>query len=369
MHLLITKPIALDRANFLVTRLLSVKPMNFNALAQSLPIGRKKLYRVIKDLVRQDAVTADPEINNGDGTPVGRGRPRVWLSLTKSGTELFLRHLSAVLIDLDLLFGNGFLIGPWLSSQAYGMRFALPSIEVIVRQKELMKNPQIRKQFEGIVDRFFVWVGDREPFERGRTVAIGKAQVPVLSLEDLILFTVKFERMPGLVKVIPVVLSDAGFEFDYVYLHRKAAEYDVLQEVGFLLEVASYLDSDLERRTGLTLFSRSRNRFGDRNFSLSREKVATHPRIMSASRQLVDRKPADVSPTLMPREEGSIAPFQWFWKVKRTPSLDEFIETFVTYSSDIKTNKLLARLYDEGYWLLAKEINSDLLKFYVETQD
>jgi hypothetical protein len=249
------------------------------------------------------------------------------------------------------------------------MRLALPSIEVIVRQKELMKNPQVRKQFEGIVDKFFVWTGDRDPFERGRTVAIGKAEVPVLSLEDLILFTIKFDRIPSLVKTIPVALSEAGFEFEYVYLHRKAAEYDILQEVGFLLEVASYLDPDLEKRTGITLFSKSRNKFGDRNFSVSKEKALAHPRIVSNSRQSIALRTADSNPSIVPREEGSTAPFQWFWKLKRTPSLDDFIETFVTYSSDAKRDKLLARLYDEGYWLLAKEINSDLLRFFVETQD
>jgi hypothetical protein len=366
VYLPITRSIALDRANFLVTRLLSVRPMNFNALAQSLPIGRKKLYRVIKELVRQDAVVADPEINKTVDMVVRRGRPPVWLSLTKSGTDLFLRHLSAILIDLDVLFGNDFLIGPCLSSQAYGMRFALPLIEVIVGQKDLMKNTQITRQFEGIVDKFFLWLGDREPFERSRTIAIGKVQVPVLSLEDLILFTMKFERVSSLVKVIPVILASAGSEFDYVYLHRRAAEYGVLQEVGFLLDVASYLDADLERTTGVTLFSRSRSEFGDRNFQLSKEKVEAHPRILSSPRQPVRGKPADGNPTIVPREEGGIAPFQWFWKLKRTPSLDDFIETFVTYSSGAKTEKLLGRLYDEGYGLLTKEINADLLKSYVE---
>jgi len=42
------------------------------------------------------------------------------------------------------------------------------------------------------------------------------------------------------------------------------------------------------------------------------------------------------------------------------------VEVFLTYSREVKTRRLLDRLYDEGHWLLTKEVNSDLFREYVE---
>jgi len=362
-----TKPILLDKVSFLVTRLLSVRPMHFSSMANALPVSKKKLIRVVKGLISKGAITAYPDKSKGEGASRKRGRPKVWLSLTESGLDLFRRQLSVTLSQLNVLFSDDYLAGPWLSCETYIPGLAAPSIDIIVNRKDLVSDPLVMSELQGILDRYYVWAGDNDPFRRGRRFSFGKAEASALAVEDLVIFTLRFSRVPHHVIAAPIVLSAAGREVDYAYLHRKAAEYGILQEVGFLLDIACYLDPELQDGGGVTLFARDHAGFKAKNLLPLPKKTSVDRSILVQTR--MENKDALVetgkyNDTI--RGDVSIVPYQWFWKTAQTPTLDEFVEVFLTYSSGMKMRKLLDRLYDEGHWLLTRDINTDLFGEYVE---
>nr|MDO8133348.1 hypothetical protein [Candidatus Njordarchaeum guaymaensis] len=362
------KPILLDKVSFLVTRLLSVRPMYFSSLASALPVSRKKLTRVVKGLISKGAFIASSDRREGDENLRKRGRPKVWLSLTESGFDLFRRQLSVMLSHLNVLFGDDYLAGPWLSYETYKLRFAAPSIDIIVKRKDLVSDPLVIRDLRGIVDRYYVWAGDNDPFWRGRRFTFGKVEASALAVEDLVVFTLRYNKVPNLVIAVPVVLSAAGREVDYAYLHRKAAEYGILQEVGFLLDIACYLDPELQERGGVTLFARDKAGFKTKNLLVRQTKMPSLDKSTQVTTRVKDRETQEVigEDNDIVKDDASIIPYRWFWKITQTPTLDEFLEVFLTYSPEVKTRRLLDRLYDEGHWLLTKEVNSDLFGEYVE---
>jgi DNA-binding MarR family transcriptional regulator len=359
------KPILLDKVSFLVTRLLSVKPMCFSSLASALPVSKKKLTRVVKGLIGKGAIVASPD--RKDDSIRKRGRPKVWLSLTEAGLDLFRRQLSVTFSHLNVLFGDNYLAGPWLTCEAYRLRYAAPSVDIVINRKDLVSDPLVMKELQGIVDRYYVWAGDSDPFHRGIHFSLGAAEAPSLAVEDLVIFTLRYNRTPELIISTPTVLSAAGRGIDYTYLHKKAAEYGILQEVAYLLDIACYLDPELQERGGVTLFARDQGKFNPKN-------LLPVPRKFSARRRVPDNPKDDSKDGWKePRKYGetaegdvNIAPYQWFWKIVQTPTLDEFIEAFLTYSSQSRARRLLDRLYDEGHWLLTRDINADLFKEFVE---
>lgn len=355
----------LDKVSFLVTRLLSVRPTCFSSLASALPVSKKKLTRVVKGLIGKGVVVTSPDRKDSDIRK--RGRPKVWLSLTESGLDLFRRQLSVTFSHLNVLFGDNYLAGPWLTCEAYRVRYAAPALDIIINRKDLIGDPLVMKELQGIVDRYYVWAGDNDPFRRGMRVSLGAAQAPALAVEDLITFTLRYNRIPDLVISAPAVLSAAGRGVDYAYLHRKAAEYGILQEVGFLLDIACYLDPELQERGGVTLFARDQNRFNAKNLLSPSKKSSLSKRTLAISRS------EGMEGREKPRKYGrivkgdvNIIPYQWFWRIAQTPTLDEFVEAFLTYSSESRTRKLLDRLYDEGHWLLTRDTNADLFREFVE---
>ena len=151
------------------------------------------------------------------------------LMLIKPITER-LRHIISGI-------NGAFVFGPGISVSAYGVSLVEPYIEVIVPE-----DLQYRLSF---VDYVYV-CEDFDVFKRAKLFDIGGIIVPVLSLEDLIVWILKensgldnpLNARIRLVLSIPTLLLLNANILDIDLLVKIARKYDVYQELGFMCDIA-----------------------------------------------------------------------------------------------------------------------------------
>lgn len=145
------------------------------------------------------------------------------------------------------LRGIVYVFGPALSMAGYGMQLVEPPIEVVAAQDVALP--------EGMADYVDVW-RDREAYRRRGLLRLGGAELPILSLEDTIVYVLARRRLPRYVEAIPALVALDPSRPDYEYLLRRSVEYGVARIVGALLDIAHYLNPDRRILEGLRGFRR-----------------------------------------------------------------------------------------------------------------
>ena len=160
----------------------------------------------------------------------------------------------------------------------------------------------------------FVW-RDEDVYRRARLSSF-EPRIPVLSVEDTVLCVLLFLRRARYVEAMPTLIALHSKEIDYDYLFEKGKRYNLVEIVGFFLDIADHLRPCRELKLGCSPFRRARTRGKKRVF----------PRAESTGRfgeALIREKEEEFDPTEV---------YSWYWRVEGVPRLEEFEKFFETYT-------------------------------------
>ncbi len=191
-----------------------------------------------------------------------------------------------------------------LSYAKYGVPLPDPSYEVYVREED----SGLRQMLERKVIRQAIVTEDSRLFDNAAVATVADQVIKVMGLSDLVIAILGQARpLPRLVSCIPIALSMYPGALSVEYVISTTRDKTLIQKLGFLFEIADYLNPDLAVKAKLRILRRF------------------HP--FDAVTWILSPPPAT-----SPKEEeekslkskNRILTFQSFWKVEQTPLMEEF---------------------------------------------
>nr|MDO8078421.1 winged helix-turn-helix domain-containing protein [Candidatus Freyarchaeota archaeon] len=283
-----------------VLELLASGPRYPSGIAEELGMSKKTVFRTVKILEESGLVDVF--------SPAERrvGRPRKYLSVTERGWRL-LEFIEELKLQTIMRRFKRVVFGPGYSLLEYGIPLVNFGAEFFtideVQEKLLVRG------VEG-----FVW-RDEDVYRRARLSSF-EPRIPVLSVEDTVLCVLLFLRRARYVEAMPTLIALHSKEIDYDYLFEKGNRYNLVEIVGFFLDIADHLRPCRELKLGCSPFRRARTRGKKRVF----------PRAESTGRfgeALIREKEEEFDPTEV---------YSWYWRVEGAPRLEEFEKFFETYT-------------------------------------
>ncbi len=300
-----------------ILKVLCFDKLSFSQLYNRLSMSRKTLAEKLRLLVSLKLV----ELCEGREKHF-RGRPRVYYCATGEGIEIsrlcerfrvrFMLHRLRSVEGLKFVFGLPF------SLDAYGapIYWATPLIVCFEKPGE---------EFRGFV--FDEW-RDQEVYRNACAGFSQGEEIPVFSLEDLVLYLFLKRREGRLVALIPAILALNLDELNVRYFLRRILKYDLVQEMGFLLEVADHLRPSKKLRDLLNELREKRTTVRKMILDMKRFKGKFY-------REKVDRGIHDIY--------SSIKAYEMYWNVTGSPNLEEFEEQFLNVAPKELRKDLLTR--------------------------
>jgi hypothetical protein len=206
--------------------------------------------------------------------------------------------------------------GPGYSLLEYGIPLTNFDVEVFTDDES---EPKIRlnRSFEK-----FVWK-DEDVYKRSKLSSF-EPRIPLLTIEDTILCILLFLRNARYVEAIPTLIALNSRKIDYEYLFKKGELYDLVEVIGFFLDVADYLSPSKQIMLGSSPFRKARTHKQKQVFP----SIKTEGRFSKAYKVTLEKffDPIEV--------------YTWYWSVEGVPSLDDFKKFFETYNRQSTTSLL-----------------------------
>jgi hypothetical protein len=205
--------------------------------------------------------------------------------------------------------------GPGYSLLEYGIPLVNFGVEVFT-DDESEPEVQLERSFEK-----FVWK-DEEVYKRSKLSSF-EPSIPLLTIEDTILCILLFLRNARYVEAIPTLIALNSRKIDYEYLFEKGKLYDLVEIIGFFLDVADYLSPSKQIVLGSSPFRKARTRKRKQLFPSNK----TEKRFKAYDGTL-------------DKFFNPIEVYTWYWNVGGVPSLDNFKKFFETCNRQSTTSPL-----------------------------
>jgi hypothetical protein len=162
----------------------------------------------------------------------------------------------------------------------------------------------------------FVWK-DEDVYERIKLSSF-EPRIPLLTIEDTVLGILLFLRNARYVEAIPTLIALNSRKIDYAYLFEKGKLYDLVEVIGFFLDVADYLSPSKEIMLGSSPFRKARTHKQKQVFPSIKAEGRFSKAYAETLKKFFD--PIEV--------------YTWYWNVEGVPNLEDFKNFFETYSSN-----------------------------------
>jgi hypothetical protein len=183
-----------------------------------------------------------------------------------------------------------------------------PSFDIYVRQED----EGTKQMLERRVLRNAVVTENSRIFDNAKVATFGEQVVEVLDLSDLLLEVLGEARpLPALVSAIPVALALNPGAVDVEYVVATTRDKSFIQKLGFLFEIADYLNPDPDVKAKLRVLRRF--------YPFEAGTWILNP--PPATDQGVDEEKSF-------RSKNRILTIQAFWKCEQTPLMEEFEAQF-----------------------------------------
>jgi hypothetical protein len=190
----------------------------------------------------------------------------------------------------------------------YGVPFPDPNFDIFVNEDD----DGIKQMLERRVLRQAATVEDSKIFDNAKVATMGDQVIKVMDLSDLLIRVLSEDRpLPSLVSCIPVALALNPTSVDVEYVISTTQDKRFIQKLGFLFEIADYLNPDPDVKSRLRVLRRF-HPFGSATWILS------PPPATAAG--------PDEEKSF--RSRNRILTLQGFWKCEQTPLMEEFEAQF-----------------------------------------
>ncbi len=194
--------------------------------------------------------------------------------------------------------------GVELSYSKYGVPLPDPSYDLYVQQED----SGLKQMLERRVVRQAIVTEDSKLFENAVVATVADQVIRVMGLSDLVLAILGQSRpLPRLVCCIPIALSMHPEALNVEYMVSKTRDKSLIQKLGFLFDIADYLNPDVAVKSKLRMLRRFYP-FDSVTWILS-------PPPATPARQEEEKSF---------KSKNRILTFQSFWKVEQTPLMEEF---------------------------------------------
>jgi hypothetical protein len=186
----------------------------------------------------------------------------------------------------------------------YGVPLPDPNFDIYVREED----EGVKQMLERRVLRSANMVEDARLFDNAKVATIGDHVISVMDLSDLLIEILGEARpLPAMVSAIPVALAMNPGAVDVEYIISTTRDKSFIQKLGFLFEIADYLNPDPEVKEKLRILRRF------------------YP--FEAMTWILNPPPATDSESddeKSYRSRNRILTIQNFWKCEQTPLMEEF---------------------------------------------
>lgn len=195
-----------------------------------------------------------------------------------------------------------------VSFSKYGVGFADPSFDIYVGEED----DGVKQMLERRVLRNAVVTEEPRIFDNAKVATIGDHVIKVMDLGDLIIEILSQSRpLPSLVSCIPVTLALNPGAVDVEYVISTTQDKSFIQKLGFLFEIADYLNPDVEVKSKLRILRRF--------YPFDSATWILNPPPATSKNDQEGR-------TL--RSKNRIITLQSFWRCEQTPLMEEFESQF-----------------------------------------
>ncbi len=202
-----------------------------------------------------------------------------------------------------------------VSFARYGVDLKDPKFEIYVEEED----EGIRQMLERRVLKRSIVTDQKRIFENSETVEIAGHEIEVLDLSDLVMEVLGQDRpLPTLVSCIPVALALHPGAIDPRRVISTTQDKSFIQKLGFLFEIADYLNPDPGVKARLRVLRRF-HPFGETTWILNPP---------------VSDTPEDEEKGF--RSKNRILTLQSFWKCQETPLMEEFESQYRLYVPEEK---------------------------------
>lgn len=283
-----------------VLEFLSSGPRYPSGIVNELGMSKKTVFRTVK--VLKEAGLIDVFSPSKQGV----GRPREYLTITERGWR-FLELLEELRLQTIMNRFKKLVFGPGYSLLEYGIPLVNFSVEVFTYDESGIQEGLLENDFEK-----FVWK-DEDVYQRSKLSSF-EPRVPLLTMEDTVLAILLFLRKARYVEAVPTLIALNSKKIDYVYLFEKGKLYNLVEVIGFFLDIADYLSPSREIKLGSSPFRKARKH----------RKKHVFPQIKAEGRftELYNEKLNFFEPDV----------YSWYWSVEGVPSLEDFKKFFETYN-------------------------------------
>ena len=190
----------------------------------------------------------------------------------------------------------------------YGISLSDPNFEIFVQEED----DGVKQMLERRVLRHATVTDEVRIFDNAKVATVGDHVIKVMDLSDLLIEILGQARpLPAMVSSIPIALAMNPAAVDVEYVISTTRDKSFIQKLGFLFEIADYLNPDSEVKSRLRILRRF------------------YP--FDSVTWILNPPPATSSET----EEGKgfrsrnrIITLQSFWKCEQTPLMEEFESQF-----------------------------------------
>nr|MDO8081890.1 winged helix-turn-helix domain-containing protein [Candidatus Freyarchaeota archaeon] len=284
-----------------VLELLSSGSRYPSGIVEEVGMSRKTVFHAVK--VLKEAGLIDVFSPRKQGV----GRPREYLTITERGWR-FLKLFEELRLLTIMSHFKKLVFGPGYSLLEYGVPLINFNIEVFTDNES---------ELEGLSENSFekfVWK-EEDVYGRSKLSSF-EPRIPLLTIEDTVLGILLFLRNARYVEAIPTLIALNSRKIDYEYLFKKGKLYDLVEVIGFFLDIADYLSPSREIKLGSSSFRKARTHKQKQVFP----SIKTEGRFNKAYDETLKKffDPIEV--------------YTWYWSVEGVPSLEDFKNFFETYN-------------------------------------
>jgi DNA-binding transcriptional ArsR family regulator len=284
-----------------VLELLSLGPRYPSGIVEELGMSKKTVFRAVE--VLRDAGLIDVFSIRRQGV----GRPREYLTMTERGWR-FLEFFEELRLRTVMSRFKKMVFGPGYSLLEYGVPLINFGVEVFT-DEDSEKTGLSEYGFEK-----FVWK-DKDVYDRSKLSSF-EPRIPLLTIEDTILGILLFLRKARYLEAIPTLIALNSRRIDYEYLFEKGKLYNLVEVIGFFLDIADYLSPSKEIKLGSSPFRKTRTHTKKQVFPTIKNEGRFSRAYIGTLKKFFD--PIEV--------------YTWYWRVEGVPGLEDFKNFFESYS-------------------------------------